>query len=186
MEPAVKPAAERTNSGIVGVLATPATFQGDLYSSVVERFASGVKILDNTCPGLVSQIEKGLLDDTKTRAILERALNPMLSGGIDTVVLGCTHYPFVIPIIEEIAGPGVRVINPAPAVARQVRRLLDENGLRKPNREMDGKPPVIRNNTRIQTSGDPVLLEALLPTLLDQNISVSPILWQDKRLRPPR
>ena len=130
MEPAVKPAAEQTRTGVVGVLATPATFQGALYASVVERFANGVTLLQSTCPGLVGQIEAGDLDGPVTRGILEEALGPMLAKGIDTVVLGCTHYPFVIPLIEEIAGPGVRVIDPAPAVARQVARLLDEHGLR--------------------------------------------------------
>lgn len=124
MEPAVKPAAHTTNTGIVGVLATPATFQGELYASVIERFAQGVEILEDSCPGLVAQIERGELATPATRAILERALAPMLARGIDTVVLGCTHYPFVIPLIEEIVGPRVTVIDPAPAVARQTARLI--------------------------------------------------------------
>jgi glutamate racemase len=129
MEPAVKPAAEQTRSGRVGVLATPATFQGVLYASVVERFANGVTLLQDTCPGLVGQIEAGHLDGPETRRILEAALGPMLANGIDTVVLGCTHYPFVIPLIAEICGPGVRVIDPAPAIARQVQRVLDGKGM---------------------------------------------------------
>ena len=129
MEPAVKPAAETTRTGRVGVLATPATFQGALYASVVERFARGVTLYQDTCPGLVGQVEAGDLDGPRTRAILQAALGPMLARGIDTVVLGCTHYPFVIPLIQSIAGPGVRVIDPAPAVARQVGRLLAASGL---------------------------------------------------------
>lgn len=132
MEPAVKPAAEHTRSGIVGVLATPATFQGALYASVVERFASGVTVLQATCPGLVGQIENGSLETPETRAILEQALGPMLAQGIDTVVLGCTHFPFVIPLIEQICGEGVRVIDPAPAVARQVGRVLEARGTKCP------------------------------------------------------
>ena len=119
MEPAVKPAAADTRSGVVGVLATPATFQGDLYASTVERFARGVKILQDTCPGLVEQIETGYIDDPNTRKILENALEPMLAKGVDEVVMGCTHYPFVIPIIQDIVGEGVRVIDPAPAIAKQ-------------------------------------------------------------------
>ena len=91
MEPAVKPAAETTKTGKVGVLATPATFQGALYASVVERFGAGVELFQHTCPGLVSQIEKGELDSVDTRAILEDALRPMLEKNIDTVVLGCTQ-----------------------------------------------------------------------------------------------
>lgn len=132
MEPAVKPAAEQTKTGVVGVLATPATFQGALYASVVERFASGVRILQDTCPGLVGQIEKGDLEGLNTKSILEKALLPMLTQNIDTVVLGCTHYPFVIPLIQKIAGTGVRVIDPAPAVARQAGRLMDELGIQYP------------------------------------------------------
>jgi glutamate racemase len=129
MEPAVKPAAESTHSGVVGVLATPATFQGALYASVVERFAHGVTVLQDTCPGLVQQIEAGQLNSDETRSILEQSLLPMLAQKIDTVVLGCTHYPFVIPLIQDIVGPTVRVIDPAPAVARQARRLLQAAGI---------------------------------------------------------
>ena len=128
MEPAVKPAAEQTRSGVVGVLATPATFQGALYASVLERFARDVTVLQDTCPGLVAEVESGNLEEDAVREILTNALTPMLQAGIDTVVLGCTHYPFVIPLIQEIAGPGVRVIDPAPAIARQTRRLLSQNG----------------------------------------------------------
>lgn len=133
MEPAVKPAAEHTASGVVGVLATPATFQGALYASVVERFAHGVRILQSTCPGLVEQIEGGNLDRLETRQILTDALQPMLAEKIDTIVLGCTHYPFVIPVIQQIAGPAVRVIDPAPAIARQVGRLLVRHTLHTPS-----------------------------------------------------
>ncbi|GAB4546871.1 MAG: glutamate racemase [Anaerolineales bacterium] len=132
MEPAVKPAAETTHTGKVGVLATPATFQGALYASVVERFAAGVELFQHTCPGLVSQIEKGEVNSSATRAILLDALTPMLKENIDTVVLGCTHYPFVIPLIKEIVGADVRVIDPAPAVARQVARLLEARGIKSP------------------------------------------------------
>jgi len=123
MEPAVKPAAEQTHSGVVGVLATPATFQGELFASVVERFARDVRVLRQTCPGLVEQIEAGRLDTPDTEALLRVWLEPMLQEGIDALVLGCTHYPFVIPLLERICGPDVRVIDPAPSVARQAARL---------------------------------------------------------------
>ncbi len=164
MEPAVKPAAEHTESGVVGVLATPATFQGKLYASVVERFANGVTLLQHTCPGLVQQIEAGALDAPETRAILENALQPMLRQGMDTVVLGCTHYPFVIPLIQQIVGPAVRVIDPAPAIARQVGRVLDAHRLRSPN----GRP----GRTRFYTTGAPKPLEQLLPRLLEDTARV--------------
>jgi len=171
MEPAVKPAAETTQSRKVGVLATPATFQGELYASVVERFAAGVELLQHTCPGLVAQIEKGELDAPRTRQILEDALLPMLRKGIDTVVLGCTHYPFVIPLIQEIVGPGIRVVDPAPAVARQAHRQLEAKRLTARTSD-PGK-------TEFFTSGEPDGLEAVLPKLVGENHPVRPVRWKN-------
>jgi len=163
MEPAVKPAAEYTQTGKVGVLATPATFQGALYSSVVERFANGVELLQDTCPGLVQQIEQGNLDGEETRRILEEALLPMLEQNIDTVVLGCTHYPFVIPLIQRIVGDAkrVRVIDPAPAVAKQARRRLEARGMRKGSTS--------RGDIKFYTSGNPEALKSMLPVLLRES-----------------
>jgi glutamate racemase len=169
MEPAVKPAVEHTRTGRVGVLATPATFQSALYASVVERFAQGVELFQNTCNGLVQEIEKGNLDGNRTREILEDALLPMLEKNIDTVVLGCTHYPFVIPLIERIVGENVRVIDPAPAVARQVRRLL-EAGTKL-------SPSPAGGEVKLFTSGDPVSLFSLLPVLLGESGEVGQVEW---------
>jgi glutamate racemase len=174
MEPAVKPAAESTRTGLVGVLATPATFQGALYASVVERFASGVTLLQDTCPGLVGQIERGELDTPATRAILEEALRPMLARGIDTVVLGCTHYPFVIPMIQEISGPGVRVIDPAPAVARQAARLLEA-----PENQVIS---VERGAVKYYTSGSANPLSRLLPFFLGEAGKVQTVNWEDGKI----
>ena len=182
MEPAVKPAAEYTRSGVVGVLATPATFQGALYASVVERFASGVELLQHTCPGLVAQIERGDLDGPETRAILAEALLPMLVKGIDTVVLGCTHYPFVIPLIEQIVGPEVRVIDPAPAVARQIGRLLEAYGLRHPLDEARDKSGEDRGPVRFFTSGEVESLQPLLLALFGEDGTVRPARWEEARL----
>ena len=177
MEPAVKPAAERTQSGVVGVLATPATFQGALYASVVERFAQDVTLLQHTCPGLVAQIEAGRLDAPETRRILEDALRPMLTRGIDTVVLGCTHYPFVIPLIQDIVGSSVRVIDPAPAVARQVGRVLESLGLLASTNDLKGFQKPLRSELRFCTSGDPSALAALLPRLIGASALVTPLAW---------
>ncbi len=175
MEPAVKPAAEQTQTGKVGVLATPATFQGELYASVVERFANGVKLFQDTCNGLVQQIEQGNLDGAETRRILENALLPMLQRDIDTVVLGCTHYPFVIPLIQQIVGDKVRVIDPAPAVARQTARLLEARGAR--NRS--GSP----GSVKLFTSGDPVALQSLSATLLGEQMEVAGAEWSRAQAR---
>lgn len=173
MEPAVKPAAETTKTGKVGVLATPATFQGALYASVVERFGAGVELFQNTCPGLVSQIEKGELDSKVTRVILEDALYPMLEKNIDTVVLGCTHYPFVIPLIEQIVGENVRVIDPAPSVARQAKRLLEAGGMLNETQKDVG--------VRFFTSGDLAAMKSLLPLFLGMDGEVEPITWMEDR-----
>ena len=102
MEPAVKPAAEHSRSRTIGVIATPATFQGELFASVVDRFAKDVKVMTQTCPGLVDEIEKGTLDGPSVTRILEPALAPLREAGIDSLVLGCTHYPFVVPAIRRI------------------------------------------------------------------------------------
>ena len=169
MEPAVKPAAEQTRTGVVGVLATPATFQGRLYSSVVERFAKEVIILQDTCPGLVGEIEKGDMEGAETRRILESAIRPMLEKNIDTIVLGCTHYPFVIPLIRQIAGAGVNVIDPAPAIARQTGRVLDSLGIT--------QLPDFQAEVRYFTSGPSAELEKLLPLLLGEDGKVQRISW---------
>jgi len=175
MEPAIKPAAEHTQTGVVGVLATPATFQGALYASVVERFANGVDLIQSTCPGLVAQIERGALEQPETRAILEEALRPMLAKNIDTVVLGCTHYPFVIPLIQEIVGDQVRVIDPAPSVARQVRHLLETHAL-----QFQGNGPA---EMVFFTTGPRQSLEALLPKLLGQPGRVQSLHWDKLDLK---
>lgn len=177
MEPAVKPAAEQTQTGRVGVLATPATFQGALYASVVERFASHVRLYQDTCPGLVEAIEAGDLDGETPRRILERALQPMLAGGIDTVVLGCTHYPFVIPLIQSIAGPGVRVIDPAPAVARQTQRVLDRQGWL--------APPGQTGMVRFFTSGEAERFKAQVQRLLgEREALVEKVVWNGGEVKP--
>jgi len=170
MEPAVKPAAEITRTGKIGVLATPMTFKGELYTSLVERFAREVTIFQSTCPGLVQQIEAGLIDTPDIRSILEEALSPMMEEGIDAVVLGCTHYPFVIPLIRDITGRGVEIINPAPAVARQVRRLLTQNGLLNSEGQMGEK--------RFYTSGEPAVMRGLLQRLMGESAHVTKVNWR--------
>jgi glutamate racemase len=173
MEPAVKPAAEKTHTGRVGVLATPATFQGKLYNSVVERFAKNVKIYQNTCSGLVQEIEKGNFKGIETRKILENALYPMLENKIDSVVLGCTHYPFVIPLIKEIVGPEVTVIDPAPAVAKQTMRILsnvDDSGTDRN-----------QNNTILLTSGSIKEFENFINLIEINNYEVHQVKWSHDR-----
>ena len=142
---------------------------------MVERFAGGVRLMQDTCPGLVQQIEAGQLDSPATRTILERALLPMLAENIDTIVLGCTHYPFVIPLIQEIAGPGVRVIDPAPAVARQAARLLQAASLESGPQDAPGR-------VRYYTSANPSALLNLLPVLLGCSAVVQHSGWLGLKL----
>jgi glutamate racemase len=179
MEPAVKPAVEYSQSKVVAVLATPATFQGQLYASLVDRFAAGTRMLQHTCPGLVGQIEAGDLDGPTTRQILTEALRPMLAQGADTVVLGCTHYPFVIPLIQQIVGPEVRVIDPAPAVARQLNRVLESQGLLNPS-----QPAIPASRTRFLTTGNAPRLQAALEHLLSVKARTNRVEWVDGRLAP--
>jgi len=174
MEPAVKPAVEQSCSGKVGVLATEATFHTTMYASVVERFAQGVTLLEDPCPGLVAQVEKGDLYGAVTRHILERALLPMMEKGVDTIVMGCTHYPFVIPLIKQIVGDEVRVIDPAPAIARQVRRVLEAHNLL--NESPNAAVP------RFVTSGDPAQFKEMLHLLLHRKYLVNGVAWRDGKV----
>jgi glutamate racemase len=174
MEPAVKPAANATINGVVGVLATPTTFQGKLYASLIERFANNIIVLQDTCPGLVSQIEAGNLNGQETRSILENALMPILDEGADHIVLGCTHYPFVIPVIQEIVANQATVIDPSPAVARQTRRLLTKQNLQA---STDALQPIKGNRLRLITSGNDEQLYSLLPKLLGVHYNVEKVTW---------
>ena len=133
LEPAVKPAVARTRSGVVGVMATPATFQGRLYRATVGRHASSVQVVEQVCLGLADLVETGALQGPEAEALLRSFLAPMLAAGADTIVLGCTHYPFVIDTIRHLCGPEVAVIDPAPAVARHLASLLHHYGLEAPS-----------------------------------------------------
>lgn len=174
MEPAVKPAAEQTASGKVGVLATPSTFAGALYASVIERFAHDVQVFQHTCPGLVAQIERGYLSTAKTRRILEDAILPMLDAGVDTLVMGCTHYPFVIPLIDKITQGRARVIDPAPAIARQVRRVLEQRDLLNPTAS-PGK-------VNFYTSGDPIKFAHRIRQLIGDEVTPIALTWVENTL----
>lgn len=176
MEPAVKPGAIRTRTGKVGVLATAGTFESQRYASLMSRFARDITLYENPCTGLVSLIEDGLLVDPQTEELLARCLAPMLAAGVDTVVLGCTHYPFVLPLIEKLAGADVTIIDPAPAVARQTLRVLQQRGLIA-ERQTPGW-------TQAYTTGDPSRFEAHTERLLGFPLPVAPLHWQAGQLQP--
>ena len=124
MEPAVKPAVAHTKSGVIGVLATSRTIASDNFAKLHNRFGADAKILMQACPGFVEQVEAGKLSGDRTRALVEKYVAPLLEQRADTLVLGCTHFPFLASLIQEIAGPAVAVIDPSAAIAREVRRRL--------------------------------------------------------------
>ena len=122
MEPAVKPAVTATRSGVVGVLATVGTLESARFAALLEQYAGDVEIVTQACPGLVEQVEAGELASAATRELVARYTRPLLERGADTIVLGCTHYPFLRPLIAELVGSGVQLIDTGEAVARQVVR----------------------------------------------------------------
>ena len=123
-----------------------------------------------------TQIENGELDTPKTRTILEIALQPMMEKGVDRVVMGCTHYPFVIPVIQDIVGPKVDVIDPAPAVARQTGRLLDAQGLRRKSNQT--------GNVKYLTTKDSAQLNKMLLQLLGNSGDIESVSWVGGRIFP--
>ena len=126
MEPAVKPAAEHSRSGVVGILATDGTLHGRLFQNTSARYASGVRLIRRNAGDLVAFVERGEVEGPAVQAALRRHLEPMLETGADHIVLGCTHFPFLARAIRELAGPAVSIVDPAPAVARQLARRLEE------------------------------------------------------------
>ncbi|MFY9973626.1 MAG: glutamate racemase [Chromatiaceae bacterium] len=157
MEPAVKPAVARTRSGVVGVLATRRTLESHNFSLLMERVGSGAEVMRQPCPGLVERVEAGDLDSDYTSALLADYLQPLLERGADTLVLGCTHYPHLVPLIGQLAGPDVAVLDSGAAVARQVRRRLESIDLLAPA----GRP----GTERFWTSGCPVGTHGLMTRL---------------------
>ena len=129
MEPAVKPAAAATKVGVVGVLATTGTLTSAKFAALLDRFASDVRVITQPCPGLVERIEGGDLSSEQTRTLLQGFVAPLLEQGCDTLILGCTHYPFIKPLLQTLVPPSVSLIDTGAAVARQLQRLLDEQRL---------------------------------------------------------
>lgn len=123
MEPAVKPAAAASETGVIGVFATEATFQGRLFESVVGDHARNAQVVTRACPEWVEMVERGEFAGPDVDSTITAALIPMIDEGADVLVLGCTHFSFLRPVIERIAGPGITVIDPAPAVAAQTIRV---------------------------------------------------------------
>jgi glutamate racemase len=190
MEPAVKPAAERSRCGTIGVIATPATLQGELFRRLSERFTQQVTLKTQVCPGLVECVEAGNLTGPDVEALLHHYLDPMVEAGIDQLVLGCTHYPFLSATIQQVIGPNVTLIDPAPAVARQVKRVLTDNQLlampcerktKQAAREGDPRKTAVRFYTTGDTEKLAVHLHRLVPTE-DVQAPIFPVTWKNSRI----
>lgn len=129
MEPAVKPAAQATRSGVVGVLATAGTLKATKYIDTRAKWARDVKIVEHIGQGFVELVEKGNVSGPEAESIVEKSVRPLIEAGADTIVLGCTHYPFLAETIMKAAGTPVTLIDPAPAVAKHLMEVMQENGL---------------------------------------------------------
>lgn len=156
MEPAVKPAAAATRSGVVGVLATTGTLQSAKFAALLDRFAADVRVITQPCPGLVELIENGDLHSEVLRQLLQGYVDPLLAAGADTIILGCTHYPFLKPLLKQMLPPSISLIDTGAAVARQLQRLLAE-------RELLAEGPA--HAARFWTSADPEHFRNILPVL---------------------
>jgi glutamate racemase len=156
MEPAVKPAAAATRNGRIGVLATTGTLQSAKFAALLDRFALGVQVLTQPCPGLVEQVERGDLQGPETRRLLQGFLEPLLAAECDTLILGCTHYPFLRPLLAELVPPQVILVDTGAAVARRLQSLLAQDA---------GLAEGPAGPTRFWTSGDPAKLSGVLPQL---------------------
>jgi len=168
IEPAIKPAAEKTKTKKIGVLATKGTFESERYTSLIERFANGIEILANPCIGLVELIEKGKIEHKETIELLSKILNPMILKGIDSIVLGCTHYPFIQPILERMLPKNVIIINPASAVAHHTRNRLAKLNILV-NQE--------KRKVQFYTTGNSIYFQEQIKKLLQIDRKVNKLNW---------
>ena len=165
MEPALKPAAERTVAGKVALLVTPGTAQGEKLAALIDRYGAEVNVRTVTAPGLAELIEDSDLGSAELRALVRGLLAPVIADGVDVIALGCTHYAFVRALIEEEAGDAVVVLEPSEAVARQVRRLLGDAQMLNPRDDGGG--------VRYLTSGDEAVFTATRARLSEAGVAIA-------------
>jgi len=163
IEPGIKPAVAATKTGIVGAIVPAAVSESDRLASLLDRFGSDVKVIIQPVPGLVEHIEAADLDGPELKRMVEGYVRPMLEAGADTIVLGSTHYVFLKPLLVELAGPNVTLIDTGAAVARQLARVLDE-------RDLLAAGAVGRE--RFWTSGDPATSTRVISALLGRAVQV--------------
>lgn len=165
MEPGLKPAVALTQAGVIGVLATPGTLASQKFAALLQQHHGGAQIVVQPCPGLVEQIERGDVDGLHTRALVQRYVAPLLERGADTLVLGCTHYPFVEKLIREAAGPTVKLVETGDAVARELKRRLTMSQLL-----ASGSSP--QGTEEFWTSGDPLQVAPVMSALWGRAVEV--------------
>jgi glutamate racemase len=129
LEPAVKIAARQTRARRIGVMATTSTSRSERLARLIRDHAQGIQVVNLPCPGLVDMVEEGHLEDGDLDRRLEEMTRPLREARVDSVVLGCTHYAFVAPALARVLGPGVELVDSAPAIARRVEHLLRDGGL---------------------------------------------------------
>ena len=166
MEPAIKPAAQQTRSNVIGVLATSGTLSSERFASLTARHGNGVKIVVQPCPGWVELVEHGNINNKEAHILVDRYVTPLLEKGVDTLVLGCTHYPFLKNTIQETAGNNVTIIDPSPAVAREVQRRLHHHQLLNSNQNKKGE-------YIFWSSGDPTQVAHLISILWRERVTVN-------------
>ena len=164
IEPGIKPAVAATRSRVIGAIVPAAVGGSDRLASLLDRFGSDVRVIVQPVPGLVEHIETADLDGPDLRRMVEGYIRPMLDAGADTIVLGSTHYVFLKPLLTELAGPDVALIETGQAVARQLGRVLEERGLE----ASTGAP----RSERFWTSGDPAASQRVMSALLGRPVTV--------------
>lgn len=167
IEPATKPAVINTKTGKIGILATKGTLVSELFSNTSEKYRGNVTIIETIGEGLVPIIESGDLHAAKP--LLEKYLLPMVRQGVDSIVLGCTHYPFLIPVIREFIPPGINIIDSGKAVAEQTKNILINNGLNNESGQV--------GTSVFYTNGDEQVLNSFLNGITEKPTSIQSISW---------
>ncbi|KVA09832.1 glutamate racemase [Burkholderia ubonensis] len=168
VEPGIKPAAALSASGIAGVLATQSTLASARFQALLDRYGAGRRFICQPGHGLVEAVERGDTSSPALRALLDGYLQPMLDAGADTLVLGCTHYPFFTETIRDLVGDRLTIVDTSDAIARQLARVLDERGLRAPAGTRAAPP-------RFCSTSDGRQLRALASTLLGLDAPVESV-----------
>ena len=154
IEPAIKPAALNTKTKAVGILATKGTLSSELFHKTTDLYSNGIKVIEQVGEGIVPLIESGKTNSNEMKALLKLYMDPMLKANIDYLVLGCTHYPYLIPLLSEMLPKHIKIIDSGLAVAKQTKAILDKNKL----------VNTVKNTPKIEffTNGSTEILNAIL------------------------